>query len=81
MPHVVALYRYPVKGFTPEEFDTLTVLNEGKIAGDRVFAIRFADTKAADDAWSRKSGMVALINTPGWPGSPSGSTKNHFACT
>jgi uncharacterized protein YcbX len=65
MPHVVALYRYPVKGFTPEECDTLTVLNEGKIAGDRVLGVRFADTEAADDAWSRKSGMVALINTPG----------------
>jgi uncharacterized protein YcbX len=64
MPHVVALYRYPVKGFTPEECDTLTVLDEGRIAGDRVLGVRFADTEAADDAWSRKSGMVALINTP-----------------
>ena len=65
MPHVVALYRYPVKGFTPEACDTLTVLDEGRIAGDRVLGVRFADTEAADDAWSRKSGMVALINTPG----------------
>ena len=65
MPHVVALYRYPVKGFTPEECDTLTVLDEGRIAGDRVFGIRFADTEAPDDAWSRKVGMLALINTPG----------------
>ena len=65
MPHVVALYRYPVKGFTPEECDTLTVLDEGRIAGDRVLGIRFADTEAPDDAWSRKVGMLALINTPG----------------
>jgi uncharacterized protein YcbX len=65
MPHVVALYRYPVKGFTPEECDTLTVLDEGRIAGDRVLGIRFADTEVADDAWSRKTDMVALINTPG----------------
>ena len=65
MPHVVALYRYPVKGFTPEACDTLTVLDEGRIVGDRVLGVRFADTEAADDAWSRKSGMVALINTPG----------------
>jgi uncharacterized protein len=64
-PHVVALYRYPVKGFTPEERGILTVLDEGRIAGDRVLGIRFADTEAADDAWSRKAGMVALINTPG----------------
>jgi uncharacterized protein YcbX len=65
MPHVAALYRYPVKGFTPEECETLTVLEEGRIAGDRVLGVRFADTEAADDAWSRKTGMVALINTPG----------------
>ena len=65
MPRVVALYRYPLKGFTPEECDTLTVLSEGRVAGDRVLGIRFADTEAPDDAWSRKQGMVALINTPG----------------
>src|SRR5882724_3370154 len=65
MPHVVALYRYPVKGFTPEECDTLTVLDEGRIAGDRVLGIRFADTAEADEAWSKKTAMVALMNTPG----------------
>ena len=65
MPHVAALYRYPVKGFTPEECETLTVLDEGRIAGDRVLGVRFADTDAADDSWSRKTGMMALINTPG----------------
>lgn len=65
MPHVIALYRYPVKGFTPEECGTLTVLDEGRIAGDRVLGVRFADTQAADDAWSRKTGMLVLMNTPG----------------
>jgi hypothetical protein len=65
MPQVVALYRYPVKGFTPEECDTLIVLGEGRIAGDRVLGVRFADTQAPDEDWSRKTGMVALINTPG----------------
>ena len=65
MPRVAALYRYPVKGFTPEECDTLTVLDDGRIAGDRVLGIRFADTAAADDAWSKKTEMVALMNTPG----------------
>jgi uncharacterized protein YcbX len=43
----------------------LTVLAEGRIAGDRILGVRFADTEAPDDAWSRKQGMVALINTPG----------------
>ena len=65
MPRVAALYRYPVKGFTPEECDTLTVLDDGRIAGDRVLGIRFADSAVADDAWSRKTEMVALMNTPG----------------
>ena len=50
MPRVAALYRYPVKGFTPEKCETLTVLDEGRITGDRVPGIRFADTAAADDA-------------------------------
>lgn len=65
MPRVVALYRYPVKGFTPEECEALTVLDEGRIAGDRVLGIRFADSEAADDAWSKKFEFVALANTPG----------------
>ena len=65
MARVVALYRYPVKGFTPEACDHLTVLDDGRIAGDRVLGIRFADTEAPDAAWSRKHGMLALINTPG----------------
>lgn len=65
MPRVAALYRYPVKGFTPEACETLTVLDKGRIAGDRVLGIRFADTEAADDTWSKKTGMVALVNTPG----------------
>jgi uncharacterized protein YcbX len=65
MAYVVALYRYPVKGLTPEQCDILTVLDEGRVAGDRVLGIRFADTEAADDTWSRKTGMMALVNTPG----------------
>jgi len=65
MPRVAALYRYPLKGFTPEECETLTVLADGRIAGDRVLGIRFADTAAADEAWSKKTAMVALMNTPG----------------
>jgi uncharacterized protein YcbX len=65
MPRVAALYRYPVKGFTPETCEVLTVLEEGRIAGDRVLGIRFANADAADDAWSGKHEFVALVNTPG----------------
>jgi MOSC domain-containing protein len=65
MTRVAALYRYPVKGFTPEECETLTVRDDGRIAGDRVLGIRFADSAAADEAWSKKTEMLALMNTPG----------------
>jgi len=41
MPRIAALYRYPVKGFTPEECKVVDVLDEGRIAGDRVLGIRF----------------------------------------
>jgi uncharacterized protein YcbX len=65
MPHVVALYRYPVKSFTPEACEVLTVLDGGRIAGDRVLGIRFANSGVLDDAWSKKHEFVALVNTPG----------------
>jgi uncharacterized protein YcbX len=65
MPCVVALYRYPVKSFTPEACEVLTILNEGRIAGDRVLGIRFANSTALDNAWSKKHEFVALVNTPG----------------
>jgi uncharacterized protein YcbX len=65
MPRVVALYRYPVKGFTPEPCEALTVLDEGRIAGDRVLGVRFAGSSVPDHAWSSKYQFVALVNTPG----------------
>src|SRR5215212_7942469 len=65
MPRVAALYRYPVKGFTPELCEEVTVLDDGRIAGDRVLGFRFADTGRADDAWGPKTGFVELMNTPG----------------
>jgi uncharacterized protein YcbX len=64
MPHVVALYRYPVKGFTAESCNALTVLEEGRIAGDRALGFRFADSGLPDTTWSRKSGYAVLANTP-----------------
>ncbi len=65
MPRVAALYRYPLKGFTPERCETLDVLPEGRIAGDRVLALRFANAPVADDQWCRKYEGVVLANTPG----------------
>lgn len=65
MPRVVALYRYPLKGFTPEHCDALAVLPEGRVAGDRSLALRFANAPVADDQWCRKYEGVVLANTPG----------------
>ena len=65
MPKVVALYRYPVKGFAPESCETLTVLEEGRIAGDRTLGFRFANVAVPDEAWSKKYDFVVLANTPG----------------
>ena len=63
--HVAALYRYPVKGFTAEECESLSVLDEGRIAGDRVLGVRFANSAIPGDAWGTKHEFVALVNTPG----------------
>lgn len=65
MPKVIALYRYPVKGFTPEVCKRLTIVPGGRVAGDRVLNFRFADAPVADGAWCRKSHSVVLANTPG----------------
>jgi len=62
---VAALYRYPVKGFTPEECETLSVLDGGRIAGDRVLGVRFSNATISGDAWGTKHEFVALVNTPG----------------
>ncbi len=65
MPRVATLYRYPVKGFTPEVTDTLRVLESGRIAGDRALAFRFGDSGLPETAWSKKYGFAVLVNTPG----------------
>jgi hypothetical protein len=62
---VAALYRYPVKGFSREECESLSVLDTGRIAGDRVLGVRFANAGARGDAWGTKHEFVALVNTPG----------------
>ncbi|SDQ64179.1 MOSC domain-containing protein [Microbacterium sp. cf332] len=68
MPVVSALYRYPVKGFTPESRDELVVQADGRIAGDRVLAFRFADAVEPEDAdglesWPKSRGL-ALMDFP-----------------
>ena len=62
---VAALYRYPVKGLSPERRQFLDILTSGRVAGDRVLAFRFGSTDAPDDAWTPKADTLCLMNTPG----------------
>lgn len=68
MPSVAALYRYPVKGFTPEAREELVVRDDGRIAGDRVLAFRFAAASEPEkhdglDHWPKDRGL-ALMEFP-----------------
>ncbi len=70
MPHVVALYRFPVKGFTPESCESLVVQPDGRIQGDRVLAFRLSNADAprplADGSdWWPKSQLLSLMDYPG----------------
>ena len=70
-PTVAALYRHPVKGFTPESRESLTVRADGRVEGDRVLAFLLGDApeeapqQAAGADWWPKVNMLALVNTPG----------------
>ncbi|MCK6067487.1 MULTISPECIES: MOSC domain-containing protein [Microbacterium] len=68
MPTVAALYRYPVKGFTPERRDELVVQADGRVAGDRVLAFRFAaasepEMRDGREYWPKDRGL-ALMEFP-----------------
>ncbi len=65
MASVAALYRYPVKGLTPESLDRATVLDSGTFAGDRVLGLLLDDAgPAVRDGWWPKQSFTALVNTP-----------------
>jgi uncharacterized protein len=57
---VTALFRYPLKGFTPESCARLDVLPGGRVAGDRVLNFRFANAPVDDTTWCRKYHGVVL---------------------
>ncbi|MER7446875.1 MOSC domain-containing protein [Microbacterium sp. NPDC097977] len=63
MPRVVALYRHPLKGFTAESVEELHVQSDGRVAGDRVLAFRFADAATPErrddglDHWPKARGL------------------------
>ena len=63
MPRVAALYRHPIKGFTPEQCAELTIQPDGRVAGDRVLAFRFADAAEPEqrdglDYWPKSKGLA-----------------------
>lgn len=63
---VVALYRYPVKGLTPEPAWSLRVLASGAVEGDRVLGLLLADAgPPARGQWWPKQRFVTLMTTPG----------------
>jgi uncharacterized protein YcbX len=70
-PTVERLYRYPVKGLTPEPRERLRVLKSGSIAGDRVLgflhtsAEQKPDRPSAAGGWWSKQRFTVLMNTPG----------------
>ena len=69
MARVVSLFRHPIKGFTPESVESLTVQSDGRIAGDRVLAFRFADAVNPEvrdglDHWPKAKGL-SLQDFPG----------------
>lgn len=64
-----ALYRYPVKGFTPHEVGHLHLADVGRPAGDRVWSLRFdAGTRPQEreglDYWPKGDGLC-LRDHPG----------------
>lgn len=61
MPHVAALYRHPIKGFTPERVERVEVQPDGRIAGDRTLAFRFPGSVTPErrdglDYWPKGGG-------------------------
>ncbi|MSQ07945.1 MAG: MOSC domain-containing protein [Dehalococcoidia bacterium] len=66
LPRIIALYRHPVKGFTPEQRESLTVMPNGRVSGDRVLVFRYADAPQPNElGWMPKANYAVLSNTPG----------------
>jgi len=61
---VDALFRYPVKGFTPERRESLVIQSDGRVQGDRALVFRFADALEPGDATYPKSRGLALMTFP-----------------
>ncbi|GAN81874.1 MOSC domain-containing protein [Acidocella aminolytica] len=65
--HITSLYRYPVKGLTPEPL-TQALLTPGRcIPWDRAFALRQGDAvlDESNPAWISKMNFMCLAKNPG----------------
>lgn len=65
MAQIVALYRFPVKGFSQEAADELVVQDDGRIAGDRAFSFRYDDAlrpreRNGLEIWSKSKGLTRM---------------------
>jgi hypothetical protein len=66
MAAITRLYRFPVKGLTPEPIDRLEIRASGAVEGDRVLGFLFAN--AGDEqrpGWWGKDSFLTMQNTPG----------------
>lgn len=66
MAQVVALYRFPVKGFTQESPDELTIQDDGRVRGDRAFTFRYDNALAPRERdgmeiWSKSKGLSRMV--------------------
>jgi len=60
---ITSIYRYPVKGLSPEPLDAVDLEPGGAIAGDRRFALALASTRfdGPSPEWRPKSAFLALV--------------------
>ncbi len=66
MAHVARLYRSPVKGFSPQAVESVTISKQGAVEGDRVLGFLLADAPPSPDpGWWRKIWFLTMQNTPG----------------
>jgi uncharacterized protein YcbX len=66
MAAITRLYRFPVKGLTPQPVDRLDVRASGAVEGDRVLGFLFADAGEPDETgWRGKASFLTMQNTPG----------------
>ena len=62
---VAGLYRFPVKSLAPERLDAITITDDGRVLGDRVFAFRFATVRQTDPPqWLPKTNYASLQHIP-----------------